>query len=255
MNAAEARHEAATSAETNAPPRPALLAFFREKPELADRLIGELASHADQKVRMWAIGFAMDTLGTDATPHLIRLAADAHPDVRDEAIQYLVQSGAVGRDALVRLARAKLPSRDPVEPLTALWILAAANATELIPEIERLREKPARPWHVPTISAVLMLLDGGDKEVLRRLRGHDHELTRDLAVAAVMLHSDEAKEALRYGTEHLPDAECRNWCQYALDQLWNDAHHAGLATLRAAAVGLSDHDPEPPDESAIDARA
>jgi len=202
------------------------------------RALKTLSRSPDPRVRLWAALYAGDLAKGRAGSLLVQLAADRDPDVRDAALQSLVAGGWGPPDFdIADIARRKLFSKDPIEPITAMWLLAATDSRTAVAAIREFAASPTRPWHLPTAEVVSMLLDHRDNEVLERLSAHDHDRTSELATAAVLMHTPSSLAVLLANSTHLPDTVCRDWCKYAAEILWSEPYYQSLARLRAASVG------------------
>ncbi len=107
-----------------------LITAFRASPADGKRILAELASHGDSVVRAWAAWAASRSLPKDdAVAITLRLAKDRDSDVRNVAVEELVE---LDRSAAARLAgalRRKLDSKEPFH--------VVAWATQAVDEIRR----------------------------------------------------------------------------------------------------------------------
>lgn len=101
---------------------------IRESPQHARGVLEKLARHRDPVVRAWVPGVARTVLGKEAVSLLLRLARkDSDTDVRDVAIEELLEVDRQAAQRLIPLFRERLRSSDPFEPLTAMWALATVG--------------------------------------------------------------------------------------------------------------------------------
>jgi hypothetical protein len=116
-----------------------------------------------------------------------------------------------------------LRSADWEEPIFALWTIARlGDADSVRPVTEFLESQPPiEGGRIRVATIVRMLIEGDSPHVLKLLATHDngHVWTRDLAAAAKILGSSEAREALRACAATAPDTSCRSYCINALEAL------------------------------------
>jgi hypothetical protein len=225
----------AALASANLSPTPADVAAVSQSDRGLDA-IRVIAADSDFRIRLWAALNASDLLGGGARPVLVRLTGDQHADVRDAALQALVELPGTRANEVADLAEKKLQSPDPVEVVTALWTLVAAAPEAASSAARRIIEDPPTSWLIPIAEVVLALATGPDSVVIDRLKSHDHVRTKEWATALVIIHTADARTALRDAANRMPDDACRSWCSYALDVLWSMPHYVGLAGLRSASV-------------------
>jgi HEAT repeat protein len=194
-----------------------VLASLRaQRPREAERVLRRLAAHRDPVVRAWAAWAIGQALPSRASALLERLLDDRDPDVRGVALEEVRRLGLASVERHLPRLVAKLRSRDFFEPVSALWTVAELRAEDARAEVERIVERPAEPFHARIAEIVLAVLDGDDRAVAARLRGHEHEATAWLANAARLLGTPAARDALEEIARSAPDEECRRFCGEAL---------------------------------------
>lgn len=198
--------------------------------------LGILARSPDWRLRMWVALYAGDVAGADAAELVRRLTADKHPDVRDAALQTLIVGGFASDDDIRSIALRKLSRKDAAETVSALWVLAAAGGSQTSNVIRTVVESADVHWLAPLGEVAAMLAAGQDQTILRGLLAHDHRRMRELATAAVLIHTPDAGGALSTAATSLPDKECRDWAKYAVDVLWEQEFYLRLARLRAGVL-------------------
>jgi len=190
-----------------------LLAAFRSSPEEGNRILQELAAHRDPVVRAWAPWAARRSLRkAEAVAVALRLVHDPDSDVRDVALEELLELDLQAAARLTPMFRQKLKSKEFYDPITAMWALAAIRDRGAIGEIRAAAERWDNALHKNTAEVVSMLLEGRGDEVVRLIRNHDHRLMPWLTKAARLLRTKEARDALADCCRNAPDEECRNYC-------------------------------------------
>jgi hypothetical protein len=197
-----------------------LLAAFQASPAEGKRILEELASHRDPVVRAWAPWAARRSLSKpDAVALALRLVRDRDSDVRDVALEELLELDLQAAAKLAPTFRQKLKSKEFYEPITGMWALAAIHDAGAVSEIRAAADHWDNALHKNTAEVVCMLLGGRGNEVVRLIRDHDHRLMPWLSKAARLLRTNEARHALADCARHAPDDECRNSCQESIAKM------------------------------------
>lgn len=210
-----------TDEDSGAPEISNIIARLRTDLEEAAILLEDLSRHQDADVRFWVAWAARNVLGTSGVPIILRLAQDRDPDVRDGAVQELVELDPEAARSLFPALRRQLASTDIYEPVFAMWTLAELNDRESLPLIRAVADAPEGeyPFHQKTARVICMLMEN-PREIVERIRSHDHELMQWLTMAARKLRTDEAHAALEECAQSAPDRGCRQMCEGAL-AFWN----------------------------------
>src|SRR2546423_8877587 len=109
---------AAEIQRSDGPDAEALLAAFRSSPLEAKRILEQLALHEDPVVRAWAPWAARRSLSkTDAVALALRLIRDRDSDVRDVALEELLELDLSAAATLATTFRRKLTSKEFFEPV------------------------------------------------------------------------------------------------------------------------------------------
>ena len=159
-------------------------------------------------------------LGKQAVPLIVEVLRDRDTDVRDIAMEELVELDPQSVRKLVPGLRRKLKSKDRFEPVTAMWTLAAIRDFSSLDAIrERAAAGDAGPRLRNTARVIEMLFGKEPKEILERIREHDHELMPWLSKGARLIGSPEARDVLRTCAETAPDRDCRTQCAFQLERI------------------------------------
>ena len=201
-------------------PTAELVHRIRGSPQQSKRLLEELARHRDPVVRAWVLGVARTVLGKDGVPLMLRLARkDRDTDVRDVAIEELLELDRDAAQSLIPLFRERLGSSDPFESLTAMWALGAIGDQASI-DLIRAKISGRQPDALDRITGeVVIMMLANPSEIPRLVREHDHERMPWLSKAARLLGTVEAAGALRSCLENAPDSQCRDQCRADLERL------------------------------------
>jgi hypothetical protein len=179
----------------------------------------KLAASRSGPIREWTASAAATTMGADATALLLALARDRDPDVRDTAIQELVEVNPDAARTLGPVFRKKLKSRDYYDPVSAMWTLAKLDDSSSLDDIRRIRDEATIMYHQKTAEVVVLMLEKEYDTIFATLEQHlDHDGTRMFATAARRIGSDEALHALEICSSSAPDEECRQVCRGALEE-------------------------------------
>src|SRR2546421_6475401 len=120
----------------NGPDAETLLATFRSSPPEGKRILEELASHRDPVVHAWAPWAARRSLSKpDAVALALRLVRDRDSDVRDVALEELLELDLQAAAKLAPTFRQKLKSKEFYEPITGMWALAVIHDGGAVDEI------------------------------------------------------------------------------------------------------------------------
>jgi hypothetical protein len=163
----------------------------------------------------WA---ARQTLGVEAVPIIKQVVGDRDPDVRDVAVEELLELDIEAARSLAPRLRRKLRSKDFYEPVTATWALGAIRDVTAREAIQEVGDQASNAIRRNTARVVCMLLSDDPDEIVRRIREHDHELMPWLTKGARLLGTADALAALRACAASAPDEECQGVCQYALER-------------------------------------
>jgi len=201
------------------PDADSLIAAFRSSPLDAKRILEQLAMHKDPAVRAWVPWAARRGLSKpDAVAIALRLFRDRDSDVRDVALDELVELDREAASKLAGTLRQRLKSKEFYEPIAAMWALAAIGDKASVDDIRANAAHWDNALHKNTAEVVCLLLEDRGTEVVRRIRDHDHRLMPWLSKAARLLGTDDAWDALQTCSRTAPDDECRNFCQEELDK-------------------------------------
>jgi hypothetical protein len=176
----------------------------------AEAILRELAGSSSVDDRMWVVWVAPRALNHRAVPILRELVNDRDPDVRTEAMSGLAEvEPSLGQELWPQLRRG-LRSKDPFEPISAMWTIARLDLHTAAPEIRDVSQQwPERDWRRKISFIVLDHLEGRDASILQRIRDHDHEAMGWLTNAASMMHSREAAATLAWAAAAFEnDPEC-----------------------------------------------
>src|SRR5216683_8199292 len=201
-------------------PNDELVRLIRDSPEQSHGLLEQLSRDRDPVVRAWVPPVARTVLRKDAVPLIIRMAReDRDVDVRDVAIEELLELDRDAARSMVPLFRKKLRSSDPFEPLTAMWALAAVGDEGAV-DLIRAKIAGRQPNALDRMNGeVVIMLMTNLSEILRRIRDHDHDRMLMLSKAAALMGTHEAVEALRACADRAPDSQCRENCREDLERL------------------------------------
>jgi hypothetical protein len=176
----------------------------------ADAILRELAGSSSVDDRMWVVWVAPRAINERSVPILRDLVRDRDPDVRTEALSGLAElDPSAARDLWPQLRRG-LRSKDPFEPIRAMWTIARLDVREAAPEIRDVSQQwPERDWRRKISFIVLDHLEGRDASILQRIRDHDHEAMGWLTYAASLMHGPEAAATLAWAAATFEDdPEC-----------------------------------------------
>jgi HEAT repeat protein len=124
-----------------------------------------LAQHPEPAVRDWAIWASLAAIGSPAIPLLEKLALDADPDVRSEAMRALVKIDRAWARKLIPRYLHQLESHDFVEARDAIWRLTQWRDEAARPIIENLAISAAHPV-VRANAGVAVLVYAADEDAL-----------------------------------------------------------------------------------------
>ena len=118
------------------PDADSLIAAFRSSPLDAKRILEQLAMHKDPAVRAWVPWAARRGLSKpDAVAIALRLFRDRDSDVRDVALDELVELDREAASKLAGTLRQRLKSKEFYEPIAAMWALAAIGDKASVDDI------------------------------------------------------------------------------------------------------------------------
>lgn len=179
-----------------------------------EEVYAALARRGDFNASEWVIETAPRILGLAATPILLNLVKSRDSDIRTDALRALVDLDIDTARTLLPGIRRRLRSKDFWEPTEAMWALAAMHDVDSIRLIEEAAATYAANSWQPRVAAIVVgILRGEVKEILERLRNHDHPDAPKLARAAAIIGTDEAIEALVVAAARDPaDVECTKSC-------------------------------------------
>jgi len=191
-----------------------LLTRVRQSRDDPKPLLKELAGHRDPVVRGWALSAIGDSIGVAGLDILTdRAKRDRDSDVRDIAIQELLDLDLDEARQLAPIYRRKLRSKDLYEPATGMWALAAVGDSSSLDAIRTIEETATNAIQKNTAAVVSMILEGRSSEILAGIRSHNHDLMPWLTKAARILGTPEAQNVLQECAASTFDEECRNWCR------------------------------------------
>jgi hypothetical protein len=181
-------------------------------------LLKELSGHPDPVVRAWVVDRSAKSTDPASRSGLLRkLARDRDSDVADVAIENLIDLGDRGDRAFVIAALVRnLRSASFGTNRFGLWSLARLRAREALPAIDDFRADSRNAWKEKAGGVAAAVIEGRDTDILAVLRGHDHERMQWLAIAAGLIGTDDARDALRQCATGAPDDQCRADCSIQL---------------------------------------
>ena len=190
----------------------------------AARVFDQLSRHRDPAVRGWVAGVAREVLDEGGVYVLMGLTRDRDREARDTAVAELVVVDPDAARRLVPALRRRARSPEPEESVPAIWALARLRDSGSLPLVRQVAEsEDADRSRRKTAEAAALLLGERPREILERMRAHDHDLMPWLAVAARLLATEEARATLAERAEGAPDAECRAVCRAELEKLEEEA--------------------------------
>jgi hypothetical protein len=222
--AAERIAEVVGAEDRDADAHDAVLADLHADRGRAARVLDELSRHKNPAVRGWVSRTAREVLAEGGVYIVMGLTRDRDPDVRRGAVRDLIELEPDTARRLIPSLRRRLRSRDPEEPIFAMWTLAELGDRGALPAVARIAaaESDEHPYRRQCARVVSIVLGERSDEILERIGAHDHELMPWLARAARILGTDEARAALAACAEGAPDDECRNACAEEL-RAWDEA--------------------------------
>jgi hypothetical protein len=137
---------------------------------------------------------------------------------RSLALQVLMDIDPEAGRPLLGHLRKLVSSKDGDHATDAARALLEFGDVESLQAIRKLADRWEPGLYRRTRLEVWMLtLEGRGGEILARLRAHDHVCVPWLAYAAArMIRTAEARSALAWGAENLPDEQCRWACREEL---------------------------------------
>jgi hypothetical protein len=211
--AAELQYGTDTAAEMES-----LLGALRADKEAAAAILEELAGHPTFAVRSWVPRGARLVLGREGAEIIKSLIRDQDPDVRDAAIEELVELDPREASFLTPSLRKRLASKDLYEPVTAMWMLVRIGDRDSTDLIRKISRNGAYDWHRRSAAVAVMVLEDRDAEIAERIGRHDHDSMPWLSEAAQLLGTPATLAALEESAKAAPDLECRNYCRAALER-------------------------------------
>jgi hypothetical protein len=190
----------------------------------AARAFDQLSRDRDPAVRGWVAGVAREVLEEGGVYVLMGLTRDGDREVRDTAVAELALVDPDAARRLVPALRRRARSQEPEESVPAIWVLARLRDSGSLPLVRQVAEsEDADRSRRKAAEAAAILLGERPREILERMRAHDHDLMPWLAVAARLLANEEARAMLAERAEGAPDAECRAVCRAELEKLEEEA--------------------------------
>jgi hypothetical protein len=197
-----------------------MILALKADPPNASRLLDRLAELPDPVVRAWAGTAAVQVLGREAIPLLMKLQRDRDPDVRDVARQDLVAIDPAFERSFFPAYRKALTRRtDPWgEDRVAMLTLAKARDPEAVPLLrDYASHHEARYWHNRMPLVLADYIEDPDS-VTRRIREHDHDFMYWLVEATAFLDIPDAPDALSEALGQASDETCLGIIRERLDQ-------------------------------------
>lgn len=202
----------------------AVIADLRADRGRAARVLDQLSRHRAPAVRGWVARTARKVLEEGGVYVLMGLTRDGDREVRDTAVAELVVVDPDAARRVVPALRRRARSAEAEESVPAMWALARLRDSGSLPLLQKVAEaEDADRSRRKTAEAASLLLGERPREILERMRAHDHDLMPWLAVAARLLATEEARAALAERAEGAPDAECRAVCRTELEKLEEEA--------------------------------
>jgi len=203
--------------DPDSPATDALLARLRQS---GGRGLSELQADPDRQVRGWLAFVAAQTLDTvSAIEMLAVLLRDRDGEVSSAALQELVRLSPEAAQTHADVIRKRLRSRDLEIPVQAMWQLTRLRDEGSLPALRAVASHPAFEHHRWIADIAQLIITGNEDKVIQALRAHDHRRTRFLALAASIIGSASAIEALNTCATGAPDEECQQWCRWFLDRM------------------------------------
>ncbi|MGH3041053.1 MAG: HEAT repeat domain-containing protein [Gaiellaceae bacterium] len=160
-------------------------------------VLDELSRHRSPRVRAWVPGAGAEILGDGAARLILSLTRDREAAVRDAAVTALVGLGPVAVRPLVPDLRRRLHSPDLENRCAAMWALADLGDGASLSVIEARSEAADTAVERSAARAAALVLKGDEVAVIAGLGEQDDEAAAAFAVAARILGTEAALDALR----------------------------------------------------------
>jgi hypothetical protein len=174
---------------------------LRGNPGRAAVVLDELSRHKSPRVRAWVPGAGAEILGDGAARLILSLTRDREPAVRDAAVTALVGLGPDAARPLVPDLRRRLHSRAAEQRCAAMWALAEIGDDASLPVIEEHSGAAETAAERSAARAAVLVLRGDEAAVIAGLREQDDEAAAAFAVAARILGTEAALDALRHAAQ------------------------------------------------------
>ena len=174
---------------------------LREDPGRAAVVLDELSRHKSPRVRAWVPGAGAEILGDGAARLILSLTRDREPAVRDAAVTALVGLGPDAARPLVPDLRRRLHSSEADQRRAAMWALAEIGDDASLPVIEERSGAGETAMERSAARAAALVLRGDEAAVIAGLREQDDEAGAAFAVAARILGTEAALDALRHAAQ------------------------------------------------------
>lgn len=192
----------------------------------AEEKLGALARSRDVEVRGFVPQAARKILGRNGIPLLMRLLKDRDPDIRGMALDELEQLDPALLVPIVPRLRRQLASKDDYEVLSTAWTLVRLGDVTSIGPLEAFRDRhESWTWQAKAATVLLLALTS-PKEIVERIRAHDHDHMTWLSYAATLIDVPGALDEVRRCAEQGPDKDCRTSCSSALKLRSRSLGHA-----------------------------
>jgi HEAT repeat protein len=170
---------------------------LRGNPGRAAVVLDELSRHKSPRVRAWVPGAGAEILDDGAARLILSLTRDRDPAVRDAAVTALLGLGPDAARPLVPDLRRRLHSPAAEQRRTAMWALAEIGDDASLPVIEERSGAAETAAERSVARAAALVLGRDEAAVIAGLREQDEEAAAAFAVAARILGTEAALDALR----------------------------------------------------------
>lgn len=181
----------------------------------APAILENLAKDRDVEVRSWAAGVAEETVGKAALPWLVAMARkDRDSENRSMALQTILAIDVSAVRPLITRLRTQLHDTDSIYALDAAQALTFIGDTDSLPAMRAVAEGwDPDIYYRKQLETYILALEGRADVIFERIRNHDHICMGWLAYAlSAFVRTSEARSVLQWGTDNLPDEECRRRC-------------------------------------------
>ena len=181
------------------------------------RILNELTRDSDWGVRGWVSWAAPRMLHSRAEPLLRQLVKDAHPDVRTEAIDALLDLDERHLREFVPRFIAFSRGDDLQTALWAIYRLTRYRIPDAAPIFRDLAVAAKMPAIRNHAMVFLLVLEGREADLLAGLHGNDHSLMPIWTKGAIYLGTQGVLDELAAIARTDTHAECRGYAERALE--------------------------------------